>query len=95
MQNDFLPGGSLAVPEGDEIIPTVNRLIANFETVVLTADWHPATHASFAVNHPGRSVFETIEMPYGEQVLWPAHCVAGTAGRRLRRLLRPTPPPSS
>lgn len=80
VQNDFLPGGSLAVPEGDEIIPTVNRLIANFETVVLTADWHPATHASFAVNHPGRSVFETIEMPYGEQVLWPAHCVAGTAG---------------
>lgn len=80
VQNDFLPGGALAVPGGDEIIAPVNRLIANFDVVVLTADWHPATHTSFAVNHPGRRPFETIELAYGPQVLWPAHCVAGSSG---------------
>ena len=87
VQNDFLPGGALAVPGGDEIIDTVNRLIAGFETVVLTADWHPAEHASFAASHPGRRPFETVRLDYGEQVLWPVHCVAGTPGAQFARML--------
>lgn len=80
VQNDFLPGGALAVPAGDEIVAPVNALIAAAKTVVLTADWHPAGHQSFAANHPGAQPFEKNPMPYGEQVLWPVHCVAGTAG---------------
>lgn len=80
MQNDFMPNGALAVPHGDEIVPIVNRLAAGFEHVVLTQDWHPRDHVSFAANHDGRQPFETIPLPYGEQVLWPVHCVQGTAG---------------
>ncbi len=80
VQNDFMPGGALAVPRGDEIVPIVNRLAAGFERVVLTQDWHPREHVSFAANHVGRQPFETTALPYGEQVLWPTHCVQGTPG---------------
>jgi nicotinamidase/pyrazinamidase len=80
VQNDFCPGGALAVPHGDEIVPAVNRLAAEFAHVVLTQDWHPSGHASFASSHPGRRPFETIELPYGRQILWPDHCVQSTQG---------------
>ncbi|MDU0339286.1 bifunctional nicotinamidase/pyrazinamidase [Bosea rubneri] len=80
LQNDFCSGGSLAVPGGEEVVPLVNALGRNFSTVVLTQDWHPAGHASFASSHPGRAPFEIVEMPYGPQVLWPDHCVQGQAG---------------
>ena len=85
VQNDFMPGGALAVPRGEEIVPVVNRLAARFESVVLTQDWHPRGHASFASSHPGRGPFERITLPYGEQVLWPDHCVQGTPGAALHR----------
>jgi nicotinamidase/pyrazinamidase len=80
VQNDFCPGGALAVTGGDEIVPMVNRLIGEFDHVVLTQDWHPAGHSSFASTHPGKNPFETTEMPYGTQTLWPDHCVQGTNG---------------
>lgn len=80
VQNDFCPGGALAVPRGDEIVPIVNRLAARFRNVVLTQDWHPAGHFSFASSHPGKNPFETVSAPYGPQVLWPDHCVQGTRG---------------
>ncbi len=80
VQNDFCPGGSLAVPDGDAVVPVVNALGRRFRHVVLTQDWHPAGHASFASSHPGRKPFETIELAYGSQVLWPDHCVQGTVG---------------
>jgi len=80
VQNDFCPGGALAVPEGDRIIPAVNRLAAEFAHVVLTQDWHPPGHASFASSHPGRQPFDTIDLSYGRQILWPDHCVQGTSG---------------
>jgi len=80
VQNDFCPGGALAVPQGDEIVPAVNRLAAGFAHVILTQDWHPRGHASFASSHPSRQPFETIELPYGQQILWPDHCVQGTQG---------------
>jgi nicotinamidase/pyrazinamidase len=80
VQNDFCPGGALAVPRGDEILPVVNRLAAAFVHLVLTQDWHPPGHLSFASAHPGRRPFETVELAYGEQVLWPDHCVQGTRG---------------
>jgi nicotinamidase/pyrazinamidase len=80
VQNDFCPGGALAVPRGDEILPAVNRLAAEFTHVILTQDWHPRGHASFASSHPGKQPFETIEVAYGEQILWPDHCVQGTPG---------------
>lgn len=80
VQNDFCPGGALAVPQGDEVVPAVNRLAAEFAHVVLTQDWHPAGHASFASSHPGKQPFETIELQYGPQILWPDHCVQGTRG---------------
>ena len=80
VQNDFLPGGALAVRRGDEILPVVNRIAAQFAVVVLTQDWHPAGHASFASSHPGKRPFQTMRMPYGEQVLWPDHCVQGSSG---------------
>lgn len=83
VQNSFVPGGALAVDEGDRIIPLVNRIAAGFEHVVLTQDWHPPGHISFASSHPGTRPFETIELPYGTQVLWPDHCVQGTAGAEL------------
>jgi nicotinamidase/pyrazinamidase len=80
VQNDFCPGGALAVPQGDEIIPAVNRLAAQFAHVILTQDWHPRGHASFASSHLGRKPFETLDLPYGGQILWPDHCVQGTQG---------------
>jgi len=80
VQNDFCPGGSLAVPEGDQIIPVVNRLSEQFGHMILTQDWHPAGHSSFASSHDGKKPYETIEMPYGEQVLWPDHCVQNSEG---------------
>jgi len=80
MQNDFLPGGSLAVAGGDEIVQPINRLARKFENVVMTQDWHPADHVSFASNHPGKKPFDTIELSYGTQVLWPDHCVIGSTG---------------
>jgi nicotinamidase/pyrazinamidase len=80
VQNDFMPGGALAVPRGDEIVPLVNRIAANFAVVVLTQDWHPAGHASFASSHPGHKPYDTMRLAYGEQVLWPEHCVQGTPG---------------
>jgi nicotinamidase/pyrazinamidase len=83
VQYDFMPGGELPVTRGDEVVPVVNRLMAGFEHVVLTQDWHPADHVSFAANHAGRQPFETLALPYGEQVLWPLHCVQGSAGAAL------------
>jgi nicotinamidase/pyrazinamidase len=80
IQRDFLPGGALAVPDGDRVVAPINRLGALFGHVLLTQDWHPAAHVSFAANHPGRAPFETIVLPYGDQVLWPVHCVQGTPG---------------
>jgi nicotinamidase/pyrazinamidase len=84
MQNDFCPGGGLAVPRGDEIVPLVNRLAARFRHVVLTQDWHPRGHLSFASSYPGRTPYETIGLAYGTQVLWPDHCVQGTPGADFR-----------
>ena len=80
VQNDFCPGGALAVPEGDAVVPAINRLAAQFAHVVLTQDWHPPGHTSFASSHFGKRPFETIEAAYGQQVLWPDHCVQGTEG---------------
>ena len=88
VQNDFLPGGALAVPDGDAVIPIANRLAERFAIVVATQDWHPPGHLSFASSHPGRAPFETMELPYGQQVLWPDHCVAGTYGAELAVGLR-------
>jgi nicotinamidase/pyrazinamidase len=83
IQNDFLPGGALAVPEGDAVIPVVNRLQMIFPVVVATQDWHPANHGSFAANHPGKTVFEQIVLNGLPQKLWPVHCVQGTSGAEL------------
>jgi len=80
VQLDFCPGGALAVPGGDEIVPGVNALMAEFSAVILTQDWHPAGHSSFASSHPGKSPMDLSEMPYGPQVLWPDHCVQGSNG---------------
>src|SRR5262245_25845849 len=80
VQNDFCPGGALAVPRGDEVVPLINRLAEKFPHVALTQDWHPPGHLSFASSHPGRQPFETITVVYGPQILWPDHCVQGTAG---------------
>jgi len=83
IQNDFCPGGALAVPHGDEIVPIVNRLAKGFGHVVLVQDWHPKGHISFASSHPGRRPYDTIELPYGRQTLWPDHCVQGSHGAAL------------
>ena len=80
MQNDFCPGGALAVAGGDEIVPEINARMAQAGAVILTQDWHPAGHSSFASQHAGRAPLEMIDMPYGPQVLWPDHCVQGTQG---------------
>jgi nicotinamidase/pyrazinamidase len=80
VQNDFCPGGALAVADGDAILPRINALLAEFPVKVLTQDWHPANHTSFAANHPGKAPFEMIDLPYGPQVLWPPHCVQGSKG---------------
>jgi nicotinamidase/pyrazinamidase len=80
VQNDFCPGGALAVKGGDEIVPLVNSQLQRFEHVILTQDWHPAGHSSFASQHKGKSPFESIKMPYGAQTLWPDHCIQGSSG---------------
>jgi nicotinamidase/pyrazinamidase len=80
VQSDFCPGGALAVADGDAVVPVINRITERFNHVVLTQDWHPAGHSSFAASHPGSAPFETISMPYGQQTLWPDHCVQGSAG---------------
>ena len=80
VQNDFCPGGVLAVQGGDDIIPAVNRLAHSFAHVILTQDWHPPGHTSFASSHPGKRPFDTIQVSYGAQILWPDHCVQGTTG---------------
>jgi nicotinamidase/pyrazinamidase len=80
LQNDFLPGGALGVPGGDEVIPLANRLMDDFDIIVATQDWHPPDHGSFAANHPGRQVFESIDLHGLPQTLWPVHCVQGTPG---------------
>lgn len=88
VQNDFCPGGALAVAEGHKILPLVNELIATFDHVVLTQDWHPDRHSSFASVHPGREPFQSIQMSYGEQTLWPDHCIQGTGGAAFHPALR-------
>lgn len=80
VQNDFCPGGGLAVPNGDEVVPLINTIAEDFEHVLFTQDWHPAGHWSFASSHDGKEPFDAIELDYGEQILWPDHCVQGTAG---------------
>jgi nicotinamidase/pyrazinamidase len=87
VQNDFCPGGALAVPGGDEIVPGINDLMAAHSAVVLTQDWHPAGHSSFASPHADQSVYDVLEMPYGPQVLWPDHCVQGTRGAAFHEKL--------
>ena len=83
VQNGFLPGGSLAVGRGDEVVPLINTIAQRFRYVVLTQDWHPADHVSFAANHPGAEPYQTITLPYGTQVLWPTHCVQGSDSAAL------------
>jgi nicotinamidase/pyrazinamidase len=90
IQNDFLPGGALAVPDGDKIIPIVNELQSAFPIVVATQDWHPANHGSFAANHPGKNVFEQIDLNGLPQTLWPVHCVQNTKGAELAPALDPS-----
>lgn len=80
VQNDFCPGGALAVPEGDKVVPVINELARRFAHIVMTQDWHPAGHDSFASSHAGKNPFETIDLDYGPQTLWPDHCVQGTTG---------------
>jgi len=88
VQNCFLPGGSLAVKDGEKVVPVINRIARSFANVVMTQDWHTAGHVSFASVHPGKKPFETIDLPYGKQVLWPDHCVQGTAGASLSKDLK-------
>jgi nicotinamidase/pyrazinamidase len=87
LQNDFCPGGALEVPAGDEVVPVINRLIPRFDCIIQTQDWHPAGHSSFASSHSGKDPFTTIEMPYGEQTLWPDHCVQGSSGAEFHPAL--------
>ena len=91
VQNDFCPGGALAVAEGNAIIPRINAMMDEFAVRVLTQDWHPASHSSFAANHPGAAPFSTVTMPYGPQVLWPSHCIQGSEGADFHPNLRTDP----
>ena len=88
VQNDFCPGGALPVPQGDEVVPVINRLAGKFRHVVLTQDWHPRGHLSFASSHPGKTPYETVAAAYGPQVLWPDHCVQMTDGAAFHPALR-------
>lgn len=88
VQNDFCPGGALAIAEGDAVVPIVNALQAKFATRILTQDWHPADHSSFASNHDGAEPYSMVDMPYGPQVLWPAHCIQGSEGAAFHGDLR-------
>lgn len=90
VQNDFCPSGALAVPEGDQVVPVINEMMSDYQTVLLTQDWHPADHSSFASQHGGRSPLDVIEMDYGPQVLWPDHCVQGTEGAEFHSDLNTT-----
>src|ERR1700737_822747 len=87
VQNDFCTGGALAVKDGDAVVPVINHLTERFGHVVLTQDWHPSGHSSFATSHPGSAPFDSIGMPYGQQTLWPDHCIQGTAGAAFHRQL--------
>jgi len=91
VQNDFCPGGALAVAGGDEVVAPINALMDGFAATVLTQDWHPAGHLSFADAHPGAAAFSMIELPYGPQVLWPRHCVQGSPGAEFHPSLRTDP----
>ena len=91
VQNDFCPGGALAVPDGDEVVAPINALARRFAHVALTQDWHPPGHHSFASSHPGRAPLETVDAAYGAQVLWPDHCVQGTEGAAFHRDLEAGP----
>jgi len=91
VQNDFCPGGALAVPGGDEIVAGINKYMFNFKEIVLTQDWHPVGHSSFASSHPGKDSFGTVEMEYGTQVLWPDHCVQGSHGGAFHPELETSP----
>ncbi|TMV06864.1 bifunctional nicotinamidase/pyrazinamidase [Ruegeria sediminis] len=88
VQNDFCPGGALAVPGGDEVVAPINAMMEDFDAVILTQDWHPPGHSSFASSHAGKAPYDLIEMPYGPQVLWPDHCVQGTGGAAFHSDLR-------
>ena len=88
VQNDFCPGGALAVPDGDKVVPFINGMMDGFDAVILTQDWHPAGHSSFAGSHDGKSPYDMIDMPYGPQMLWPDHCVQGTPGAGFHPDLR-------
>ncbi len=88
VQQDFCPGGALAVPEGDQIVPGINAAMDQARAVILTQDWHPAGHSSFASSHPGQAPYDMIDMPYGPQVLWPDHCVQDTQGAAFHADLR-------
>ena len=88
VQNCFVPGGSLAVQKGEEVVPIINKLATKFQNVVITQDWHHPQHVSFASQHPGKKPFETIKLPYGTQVLWPDHCVMGTDSAALQKDLQ-------
>jgi nicotinamidase/pyrazinamidase len=90
VQNDFCPGGALAVADGDAVVPVVNRLAEKFDHVVLTQDWHPSGHSSFATSHPGSAPFASISMPYGRQTLWPDHCIQASAGAAFHPKLETT-----
>ncbi|WP_455478169.1 bifunctional nicotinamidase/pyrazinamidase [Bartonella sp. B10] len=88
VQNDFLPGGALAVPQGDIILPAVNNLIDHFDHVILTQDWHPQNHCSFASSYSGKKPYDTINLNYGSQILWPDHCIRGTKGAEFHPSLK-------
>jgi nicotinamidase/pyrazinamidase len=87
VQNDFCPGGALAVPCGDEVIAPIHRIAPRFQHIVLTQDWHPSNHFSFAASHPGKEPYDSIELSYGTQTLWPSHCVQGTRGAEFHTAL--------
>ncbi len=91
VQDDFCPGGALAVDDGDAVVAPINRIAPRFEVRVVTQDWHPPDHRSFASNHPGAAAFSSVEMPYGPQVLWPDHCVQDTPGAALHPGLETAP----
>jgi nicotinamidase/pyrazinamidase len=88
VQNDFCPGGRLAVPDGDAVVPLINQAMDASDHVILTQDWHPAGHRSFASAHPGAAPFQSVDLPYGRQTLWPDHCVSGTDGAAFHPDLR-------
>jgi len=91
VQNDFCPGGLLAVADGDQVVPVINKMMGAFDLVVATQDWHPTGHLSFASAHPDRAAFDMVQMPYGDQVLWPDHCVQGSDGAQFHPDLNADP----